>query len=129
MQEKAILRRLIRTATEIVGKSYDYIEDVEEFLDEAEQAIFEVAGSKNSGNFIVLKEALEETFERLDQLKQKKAVLQGCLPVLKELDNLTSGLQDSDLIIVAARPSMGKTTLALNIAQEISVNKNYQLLF
>ncbi|MGI5882780.1 MAG: replicative DNA helicase, partial [Dethiobacteria bacterium] len=62
VQEKAILRRLIRTATEIVGQSYDYIEDVEEFLDRAEQAIFEIAGSKGSSTFVPLKEALEETF-------------------------------------------------------------------
>ncbi|NLX92104.1 MAG: replicative DNA helicase [Firmicutes bacterium] len=129
VREKAILRRLIRTATEIVAKSYDYVENVEEFLDEAEQAIFEVARRKDSRTFVPLKEALEETFEKLDQLKQKKGGITGLATGFFELDNLTSGLQDSDLIIVAARPSMGKTTLALNIAQEITVNNKKPVAF
>lgn len=129
VREKAILRRLIRAATEIVGKSYEYIENVEEFLDEAEQTIFEVAGTKDSRSFVVLKEALEETFEKLDRLKQRKGGVTGLSTGFKELDNITSGLQDSDLIIVAARPSMGKTTFALNIAQDIAVNKKLPVAF
>ena len=129
VREKSVLRRLIRAATEIVGKSYDYIEDVEEFLDEAEQTIFDVAGSKESRSFIALKEALEETFEKLDQLKNRKGGVTGLSTGFIELDNLTSGLQNSDLIIVAARPSMGKTTLALNMAQEITVVKGEPVAF
>ena len=129
VREKSILRRLIHAATEIVGKSYEYIDNVEEFLDVAEQAIFEIAGSKASSSFIDLKGALEETFEKLDQLKQRKGGVTGLSTGFLELDNLTSGLQDSDLIIVAARPSMGKTTLALNMAQEITVNKKLPVAF
>ena len=129
VREKSVLRRLIRASTEIVSKSYDYVEDVEEFLDEAEQTILDVAGSKENRSFIPLKTALEETFEKLDLLKNRKGGVTGLATGFPDLDNLTSGLQNSDLIIVAARPSMGKTTLALNMAQEIAVVKKEPVAF
>ena len=129
VREKSILRRLIHTSTEIVGKCYGHVENIEEFLDEAERAIFEVARSKDNKNFIHLKDALEQTFERLERLYERKSGVTGLSTGFVDLDNITSGLQDSDLIIIAARPSMGKTTLALNIAHHIVVHEKKPVAF
>lgn len=129
VREKSVLRRLIRTSTEIIGKCYGYVENIEEFLDEAEKVIFEVARSKDSKNFVHLKDALEQTFERLERLYERRSGVTGLSTGFIDLDNITSGLQDSDLIIIAARPSMGKTTLALNIAHHIVVNEKKPVAF
>lgn len=129
VKEKSLLRRLIQAATTIVGKCYGNIEDVREFLDEAEQIIFDVAKSRDTKSFIHLKDALEQTFEKLERLYERKSGVTGLSTGFPDLDNLTSGLQDSDLIIIAARPSMGKTTLALNIAHQIAVNERLPVAF
>ncbi|MGI6328060.1 MAG: replicative DNA helicase [Dethiobacteria bacterium] len=129
VREKSVLRRLIRTSTEIIGKCYGYVENIEEFLDEAERVIFEVARSKDNKNFIHLKDALELTFERLERLYERKSGVTGLSTGFLDLDNITSGLQDSDLIIIAARPSMGKTTLALNIAHHIVIHEKKPVAF
>ncbi|HAP32668.1 MAG TPA: replicative DNA helicase [Firmicutes bacterium] len=129
VREKSLLRRLIRTATDIVGKSYGYVENVEEFLDEMEQAIYEVARSRESKGFIHLQHALEQTFEKLERLYEQKSGVTGIPTGFPDLDNLTSGLQPSDLIIIAARPGMGKTTLALNMAGHIAVAQRLPLAF
>lgn len=129
VREKSILRRLIHTSTEIVGKCYGYVENIAEFLDEAERVIFEVARSKDSKSFIHLKDALELTFERLERLYERKSGVTGLSTGFTDLDNITSGLQDSDLIIIAARPGMGKTTLALNIAHHIVIHEEKPVAF
>jgi len=129
VREKSLLRRLIRTATDIVAKSYGYVENVDEFLDEMEQAIFEVARSRESKGFIHLQHALEQTFEKLERLYDQKSGVTGIPTGFLDLDNLTSGLQPSDLIIIAARPGMGKTTLALNMAGHIAVAQRLPLAF
>jgi len=129
VKEKSLLRRLIQAATTIVGKCYGNVEDVREFLDEAEQIIFDVAKSRDTRSFIHLKDALEQTFEKLERLYERKSGVTGLSTGFPDLDNLTSGLQDSDLIIIAARPSMGKTTLALNIAHQIAVNERLPVAF
>lgn len=129
VREKSLLRRLIRTATDIVGKSYGYVENVEEFLDEMEQAIFEVARSRENKGFIHLQHALEQTFEKLEQLYERKSGVTGISTGFPDLDNLTSGLQPTDLIIIAARPGMGKTTLALNMAGHLAVAQRLPLAF
>jgi replicative DNA helicase len=129
VKEKSLLRSLIRAATEIVTKSYGYIENVEEILDEAEQMIFNVARAKESKSFIHIREALEDTLEKLERLYEQKSGITGLSTGFVDLDNPTSGLQDSDLIIIAARPSMGKTTLALNMAQHIAVSDNLPVAF
>ncbi len=129
VKEKSLLRGLIGAATEIVKKSYGYIENVEEFLDEAEQMIFEVARSRETRGFIPLKEALELTFEKLERLYQRKSGVTGLPTGFVDLDSLTSGLQDSDLVIVASRPAMGKTTLALNMAHYITIKENLPVAF
>ncbi len=129
VKEKSLLRRLIRAATEIVGKSYGYVENVEEFLDQMEQSIFEVARSRENKGFVHLQQALEETFEKLENLYERKSGVTGVPTGFLDFDNLTSGLQPSDLVIIAARPGMGKTTLALNMASHIAVDKGLPVAF
>jgi replicative DNA helicase len=129
VKEKALLRALIRSATEIVEKSYGYVENIEEFLDEAEQLIFDVARKKDTQSFVHLREALEQTFEKLERLYERKSGLTGLSTGFPDLDNITSGFQAADLIIIAARPSMGKTTLAVNIAQQMAVTEGAPVAF
>ncbi len=129
VREKALFRNMIRAATEIVAKSYDYVSDVEVFLDEAEQLIFEVARKRESKGFVSLEDALNETVEKLEKLFARKGGVTGLPTGFADLDNLTSGFQDSDLIIIAARPSMGKTTLGLNIAQHIALEEKQPVAF
>ncbi len=129
VKEKSMLRRLINAATEIVRKSYGYIDNIEEFMDETEQLIFDVARSKETQSFIHLREALEQTFEKLEKLYERKSGVTGLSTGFTDLNSLTSGFQDSDLIIVAARPSMGKTTLGLNIAHHIALEESAPIAF
>ncbi len=129
VREKALLRNMIRAATDIVGKSYGYISNVEEYLDEAEQLIFEVARSRESKGFVSLEDVLSETVQRLEKLYSRKGEVTGLPSGFADLDNLTSGFQSSDLIIIAARPSMGKTTLGLNIAQHIALEAHRPVAF
>lgn len=129
VKEKSILRRLINAATEIVRKSYGYVDNIEEFIDETEQLIFDVARSKETQSFTHLREALEQTFEKLEKLYERKSGVTGLSTGFTDLNNLTSGFQDSDLIIVAARPSMGKTTLGLNIAHHIALQEEAPVAF
>lgn len=123
VREKALLRTLINTATRIVTRSFEATDEVEEILDEAEQAIFEVARRSGPQGFAAMKEVLKDAFERIDKLWGNKGGVTGLSTGFPDLDQITCGLQNSDLIIIAARPSMGKTTLALNIAQHIAVNE------
>lgn len=114
--DKATLRRLISAASETIESGYDEREPVEVVLDRAEKNLFSVSKSHSANKFIHLRDALEESFERIDRLHKEKGTVRGLPTGFKDLDNLLSGLQKSDLIILAARPSMGKTSLALNIA-------------
>jgi replicative DNA helicase len=123
VREKALLRTLINTATRIVTRSFEATGEVEEILDEAEQAIFEVARRSSPQGFAAMKEVLKDAFERIDKLWGNKGGVTGLPTGFPDIDHITCGLQNSDLIIIAARPSMGKTTLALNIAQHIAVNE------
>lgn len=129
VKEKALLRALIRSSTEIIDKSYGYVENIEEFLDDAEQMIFDVARKKDSRSFVPLRDALEQTFEKLERLYERKSGLTGLSTGFPDLDNITSGFQESDLIIIAARPSMGKTTLAVNIAQQMAAAEVHPVAF
>ncbi len=129
IKEKAILRSLIQVGTEIVRESYEVPENVDEFLDKAEQLIFEVARDTSGQGFVHLKDVLTETFNRIEKLHEKKSGVTGVSTGFIDFDRLTSGFQDSDLIIIAARPSMGKTTLALNIAQHIAINEKLPVAF
>jgi len=121
VKEKAILRKLIETSTEIITQSYEDRTDVEAFLDEAERAIFEISEKRVRPSFFSIKEIVKESFKNIEQLYKKKELVTGVPSGFKELDRLTAGFQPSDLIIVAGRPSMGKTAFCLNIAQYAAI--------
>ena len=116
VREKSILRALIRTATNIVTDSYEADEDVATMLDRAERAILEISQGKATSGFVDLQNVLKDSFRQLETLSARKDPITGLPTGFSDLDRQTAGLQASDLIVIAGRPSMGKTTLALNIA-------------
>jgi replicative DNA helicase len=121
VEEKSMLRRLIRTATNIVSSGYAAEDDVGALLGEAEQKILEISNRRSSSGFISIRDVLMEVFERVEMLYSNKGGSSGIPSGFSDLDKMTSGFQRSDLIIVAARPSVGKTAFALNIAQNVGV--------
>jgi replicative DNA helicase len=129
VREKAILRSLIQAATGIVTRSFDAPHNVDEFLDEAEQLIFEIGSRGKYQGFASLKEVLVQAFDRIEKLYDEKRGVTGLSTGFVDLNRITSGLQGSDLIIIAARPSMGKTTLALNMTQQIAVREKKPTAF
>jgi len=122
VHQKATLRRLISAANDISEISYDESRDVQTTLDEAEQRLFQVSQKQLKQNFIPLRDVLTETFERIDELHRNRGSLRGTATGFTDLDELLAGLQKSNLVILAARPSMGKTTLALDIVRHVAVN-------
>ncbi|MBI2797777.1 replicative DNA helicase [Candidatus Saccharibacteria bacterium] len=121
--QKATLRRLIVASSEINKLAYDESAVLESVLDTAEQTLFNVSQKHLKQNFTPIKDVLVESFDRLDSLHKDKNKLRGVPTGFKSLDNLLAGLQKSDLIILAARPSLGKTSLALNMAQHIATKE------
>lgn len=121
--QKATLRRLIEAAGYINEMAYDDKEQLDGLLDKAEQTLFGVSQKHLKQNFISIKDVLAESFDRLDSLHKDKDSLRGVPTGFSSIDNILAGLQNSDLIILAARPSMGKTSLALNIAQNVATKE------
>lgn len=121
IKEKALLRKLINRTTEIVSQSYSISGDVDEFIDQAERTIFEISEDRVRPSFYPIKDLIKSSFKTIERLYEKRQLITGVPTGFQRLDELTSGLQPSDLIIIAGRPSMGKTALALNIAQNASV--------
>jgi replicative DNA helicase len=121
IKEKAILRKLINRATEIVSQSYSNSGDVDEFIDQAERTIFEISEDRVRPSFYPIKDLIKSSFKTIERLYEKRQLITGVPTGFQRLDELTSGLQPADLIIIAGRPSMGKTAFALNIAQHASV--------
>lgn len=121
VQKKATLRRILSTATELTSLGYDEDTDVEHLLDKAERSVFSVSQKFHRHVFIPIKSLLEEAFERIDEIHKKSGQLRGTPTGFIDLDNVLSGLQKSDLIILASRPSVGKTALALDIARHVAV--------
>lgn len=120
VEEKSLLRRLIRTATNIAQEGYNREDEVAELLDEAEKDIMKVAQRKNSGSFQNIKDVLVRAYDNIEELANRKGDVTGIPTGFAELDRMTAGFQRNDLIIVAARPSVGKTAFALNIAQNVA---------
>lgn len=129
VREKAILRALIQAATGIVSRSFEAPANVDEFLDEAEQLIFEIGRRGKHQGFASLKDVLVQAFDSIEKLYDEKKGVTGLATGFADLDRITSGLQKSDLIVIAARPSMGKTTLALNMTQQIAVKEKMPTAF
>lgn len=121
IRQKAVLRNLISVNTEIASRCFEEQGDIDALVDDAEQAIFEIARSKSDQSFTSLKRIIPGAFEAVEQLSQRKEMITGVPTGFTELDKMTAGLQPSDLIILAGRPSMGKTAFAMNIAQNASV--------
>ena len=119
VKEKAILRSLIGSANKILSTAYQAEADSDEQLDQAGRSILEIAQDRKKGGFVKLHELLPGGVETIEKLQEHKDFLTGVPTGFTELDRLTSGFQPSDLVIVAARPAMGKTSLALNIAQYV----------
>ncbi|MGB2580823.1 MAG: replicative DNA helicase [Minisyncoccia bacterium] len=124
VQRKYILRLLIEAAEHISELGYNEAEQIENVLDEAEKKIYSITNSSVTKKFIGLKDTLEEAWERLDKMHKSGSELRGVPSGFPALDTLLSGFQKSDLIILAARPSMGKTTLALDIARQAAIHHN-----
>lgn len=122
VEEKSILRRLIRVSSEIVNMGYEASEDVSYVLDKAEKSIFDVLQKRNTQGFAAIKDVLIDTFNRLEELYNNKGNITGIPTGFTDLDYKTSGLQSSDLVLIAARPAMGKTSFVLNIAQHAAVH-------
>lgn len=116
VSEKSTLRRLIKAATTIIEESYDEKEEIPAILDKSEQVLFAVSQKFVTDKFVAVKDVLAESFDRINELHENRGQLRGVPSGFKDMDNLLAGFQKSDLLIVAARPSMGKTSLALNIA-------------
>ena len=129
VKEKSVLRRLITTATEIVTRGYGDEDDVWDLLDEAEKSIFQIGESQIRPSFFKMKSILQESFKTIEKLYESKEIVTGVPSGFNDIDKLTSGFQASDLIIIAGRPSMGKTAFCLNIAQHVSVEKNIPVAF
>jgi replicative DNA helicase len=123
VKEKAILRGLINTATEIVTRGYEDGGDVEDLLDQAEKNIFQISESQIKPSFYEIKNLLKESFKTIEKLYESKEIVTGVPSGFEELDKLTSGFQPSDLVVIAGRPSMGKTAFSLNIAQYAAIEK------
>jgi len=124
LRDKSVLRQLIDSATDIVRDAYDApAGEVDDTLDRAEQRIFQIAQASQRQGFVWIKEILWPTFERIEELQSSPGSVTGVPSGFPDLDNLTAGFQKGDLIIVAGRPSMGKTALALNFAQHAAIAK------
>ncbi|HSX44058.1 MAG TPA: replicative DNA helicase, partial [Candidatus Saccharimonadales bacterium] len=126
--QKALRRRLIRASQQIADLSYDEGKTLQELIEQAESQLFDVSQKHITHDITSLETILGESFERLDELHRDKGTIRGVATGYKDLDNVLAGLQRSDLIILAARPSMGKTALALNIAHNVALSTNEPVL-
>ena len=124
VEEKALLRKLIRASSDIVDLGFNASEEVSYILDKAEQGIFDILQKRSSQGFIPIKDVLVDTFNKLEELYNNKGNITGISTGFTDLDFKTSGLHNSDLILIAARPAMGKTAFALNIAQNAAVQSH-----
>ena len=123
VQKKSTLRRLIDAASQIVNLGYDEEKEADVLLDQAEQKIFNVSQNYLHQDFSPIKPILEEAFDRIDEVHKNKGKLRGLPTGFYELDNILAGLQNSNLIILAARPSLGKTSLAMDIARNVATRE------
>ena len=122
IRDKAALRQLIERANQISTKCFEDSGEVDDVIDFAERAVFEIAGNKNKKSFYALSQIIGQSIDALEERQGNKTLVTGVSTGFSRLDNLTSGFQSSDLIILAARPSMGKTALALNIARNAAID-------
>jgi len=123
VEDKSLLRKLIKSSNEIIQKSYQAEEDIGEIIDDAEKGIFNISLKRSTQGFVHLKNILNANFDRIEQLYLNKGKITGVPTGFHDLDNKLSGLQKSDLILIAARPSMGKSSFMMNIVQHAAVRE------
>src|SRR5713226_3535012 len=121
VRDKYILRQIIATSTESVRRAYEEQEEVNDLLDEVEQRIFAVGEDRFKGQMLSMKEQVMSTLESIEKLFENKGAITGVSTGFRDFDKLTSGLHSSEMIVIAARPSMGKTALAMNIAEHAAI--------
>jgi len=124
VEERSLLRRLIQASTDIISETYEEAEDVSNILDTAEQKILEVSERKNRSGFVQISDVLRDSMEEIDDLYQNAEEITGLSSGYRALDLMTAGFHEDELIILAARPGVGKTAFALNIAQNIGTSTN-----
>jgi replicative DNA helicase len=124
VEEKALLRKLIKASSDIVDMGFTASDEVSVILDKAEQGIFDILQKRSSQGFVPIKDVLVDTFSKLEELYNNKGNITGIPTGFTDLDFKTSGLHNSDLILIAARPAMGKTAFALNLAQNAAVHSH-----
>ena len=129
VKEKSTLRNLIYAANKILSNAYEADQESDLILDEAESSIFAVADDRLKAGFVPMRELVKESFPKIEQLFEQKRLITGVPTGFVDLDEMTRGLQPGDLIIVAARPSMGKTSLVLNMAQHVAVQPDHSVGF
>ena len=123
VKDKALLQDLIQKATAVVGRAYADTDDVDDVLDWAEQQIFEISQNKISRSFVPVKSVLKGTFQLIEKLYDRKSHVTGVPTGFRKFDEMTAGLQPSDLVVVAGRPSMGKTSFCLNVAEHAAIQE------
>jgi len=121
VREKSVLRQLIQTGTEIASRCYEEQDDIDGLLDEIEQTVFEISRAKSSQSFYPINSIITDAFKAVEKLFERKELITGVPSGYVEFDKMTAGLQPSDLIILAGRPSMGKTALAMNMVQHAAI--------
>jgi replicative DNA helicase len=121
VREKALMRGLVRTATDIANKVYEDNLDPEELVDYAEKSVFDISDKRVKASFVTLKDVIKGSFEMIEQLYDRKETITGVPSGFKDLDELTSGFQKGELIVIGGRPSMGKTAFTLNVAQYVGI--------
>jgi len=129
VKDRGILRKLIKNATHIITNSYQSTNSIEDVVDSAEQLIFEIADLKHRQQSVHIKDLVKDSIETLDRLYQRKEHITGIPTGFSKFDYMTSGLQKSDLIIIAGRPSMGKSALAVSIAEYVGIEKDTAVAF
>ena len=121
VKDKSTLRHLIGAASQIVAEGFEAQDDIEGFLDRAEHLVFEVTSRKAEATFVLLRELIKDSIETIDKLYQRKAAVTGIPTGFHDLDVQTAGLQNGDLVVVAGRPSMGKSALVTCIAEHAAI--------
>jgi replicative DNA helicase len=129
IKEKALLRRLITSSSEIISASYDQKEDADQLLERAQSAIIDVAEKRIKPGFLPLKLLTEEALITIDSLRNRQEAVTGIPSGFRDLDSVTAGFHNSEFVVIAARPSMGKTALCLNISQHVGTNTEYSAGF
>jgi len=124
VRERALLRSLLRSSTDIASKVYEDAEEAEELLDFAEKSIFEISDKRIKSSFVAIKDVVKDSFKMIEDLYGRKETITGAPTGFRDLDEKTAGLQKGDLVIIGGRPSMGKTALALNMAQHLAVENH-----